>query len=135
MSRMRPQKSKNKFTERLPYIDRIVFTIGGFFDGFEKTRVHFSGSQAVLENESLITPSDADPSPNAVLPKSRFLARLSALHIENWNREYMDLGVLDGEQWELEIYFSDGHKSLTIHGSNAYPPKFNSLRRLMAVQG
>lgn len=41
------------------------------------------------------------------------------------------MGVLDGEQWNLEIRFSDGRRPLIISGSNAYPPHFRSLRRLM----
>ena len=65
------------------------------------------------------------------MTKSQFLAKLRSLHIEEWDKEYMAMGVLDGEQWDLEIHFSDDRRPLIISGSNAYPPHFRSLRRLM----
>lgn len=128
---MKPEKAGNDFIEHLPYIERVIFSAGGYFGGFERTTVHFSGSQAVFDVETMNPPSAMAPAHYEGMMKSQFLAKLRSLHIEDWDKEYMAPGVLDGEQWDLEIRFSDGRRPLIINGSNAYPPHFRSLRRLM----
>lgn len=128
---MKPEKAGNDFIEHLPYIETVIFSAGGYFGGFERTTVHFSGSQAVFDAETMNPPSAMAQVHYEGMTKSQFLAKIRALHIEDWDEEYMALGVLDGEQWNLEIRFSDGHRPLIINGSNAYTPHFRSLRRLM----
>jgi hypothetical protein len=128
---MKPEKAGNDFIEHLPYIETVIFSAGGYFGGFEKTTVHFSGSQAVFDAETMNPPSAMAPAHYEGMTKSKFLTKLQSLHIEEWDEEYMAPGVLDGEQWDLEIRFSDGHRPLVISGSNAYPLHFRSLRRLM----
>lgn len=68
------------------------------------------------------------------LTKTEFLNRLRELHIEGWKSKYIDPDILDGTQWELEIYFYDGHKPVTIAGSNAYPDNFADLEGMFAVK-
>lgn len=128
---MKPKKAGNDFIEHLPYIEMVIFSTGGYFEGFERTTIHFSGSQAVFDAETMNPPSAESPAHYEGMTKAQFLAKLRSLHIEDWYKEYMAPGVLDGEEWELEIRFSDSHRPLIINGSNAYPPHFRSLRRLM----
>lgn len=130
---MKPGKTGNDFLKRLPCIETVIFSDGGYFMGHTKTTVHFSGSQAVFDTEALIPPADGRPVHSEEMTKARFLARLRSLHIEEWDREYVASNVLDGEQWELEIRFADGCKPLIISGDNAYPPHFKSLQRLMTI--
>ncbi len=128
---MKPEKAGNDFIEYLPYIKMVIFSAGGYFGEFERTTVHFSGSQAIFDAEAINSPSSMAPAHYEGMTKAQFLAKLRSFHIEDWDNEYMALGVLDGEQWELEIRFSNGHRPLIINGSNAYPPHFRNLRWLM----
>ena len=37
-------------------------------------------------------------------------------------------------QWELKIFFSDGHKPMKICGSNSYPYNFNKFLELLGIE-
>ena len=70
--------------------------------------------------------------------KEEFLDGLRELHIGEWRSKY-DLRrfgcmVLDGTQWELEIYFSNGHKPVKIYGDNAYPYNFDRFQELLGIE-
>lgn len=119
------------FLKHLPYIETVIFSAGGYFEGYRKTTVHFDCDQAVFDKETLLSYVHSIRSEE--LTKAKFLTRLRLLHIEHWYKEYIAPNFLDGDQWELEFRFSDGHDPLKIYGSNAYPPHFNSLRGLMTV--
>ncbi|MGN8679331.1 hypothetical protein ACTNEA_11420 [Oscillospiraceae bacterium HCP3S3_F4] len=41
---------------------------------------------------------------------------------------------MNGTQWELEIFFSDGHKPMKICGSNSYPYNFNKFLELLGIE-
>jgi hypothetical protein len=41
--------------------------------------------------------------------------------------------VLDGTQWELEIYFEGNRKPVRISGSNAFPYNFNDLKEFLEI--
>ncbi len=49
-----------------------------------------------------------------------FLKALNEIGVLKWKRNYMNMHVLDGTQWELEISYNQGKKK-KISGSNAYP--------------
>lgn len=51
------------------------------------------------------------------------------LYIHEWKKRFVDPGVLDGEQWELEIHLVGGRKR-TYYGSNAYPPLWKELKNV-----
>ena len=42
--------------------------------------------------------------------------------------------VLDGTQWELKIYFSNGHKLVKIYGDNAYLYNFDRFQKLLGIE-
>lgn len=130
---MNAKKIGKNFPKHIRCIDEVIFTDGGYFDGYKKTTVHFSGDQAILKAETMNPPSESGLVYTREMPKHMFLYRIMGLHIGGWNREYINPEVLDGEQWELEIHFFDGHKPVKIYGSNAYPPYFNELQHLMTV--
>ena len=81
---MKPEKAGNDFIEHLPYIETVIFSAGGYFGGFERTTVHFSGSQAVFDAETMNPPSAMAPAHYEGMTKSQFLAKLRSLHIEDW---------------------------------------------------
>lgn len=71
------------------------------------------------------------------MEKDEFLEGLRGLHIGEWRRNYdtrrFGYEVLDGTQWELEIFFSDGHKPVKKYGSNSYPYNFNKFLELLDI--
>ena len=56
---------------------------------------------------------------------------MADLYLGEWRKNYdpsrFGYAVLDGTQWHLYLYFSNGHKPLKIHGSNDYPYNFDRL--------
>lgn len=127
---MKSKKVGKAFLNHIACIEKLIFTDGGFFDGYRTTTVQFEGDQVVYEVKHSLSPapplSEIDE-----LDKSEFIAELQSLHLEDWDREYVNPGILDGEQWELTIQFSDRKRPLKIYGDNAYPPNFKEFRELM----
>ena len=52
--------------------------------------------------------------------------KLSKLKIDGWKKEFVDPGILDGTQWELE-YKEQGKRCRHIYGSNDYPECWNDF--------
>ena len=71
------------------------------------------------------------------MDKESFLESLADLHIGEWRKNYdlsrFGYAVLDGTQWHLYIYFSNGHRTVKIHGSNDHPYNFNRLTELFGI--
>jgi len=59
-----------------------------------------------------------------------FISDLYRSYFSKWNKEYYDKNISDGEQWKLEISFSDGEKR-TFSG-NTYPPDWNWIMNAMS---
>ncbi len=51
------------------------------------------------------------------------------LYLHEWKKRYVDLSILDGTQWSLDISLSN-RRSRHFHGSNAYPPYWNELKKV-----
>lgn len=60
------------------------------------------------------------------------------LHIGEWRRRYdpsrFGYEVLDGESWQLCIYYSDGKRKIEISGDNSYPYNFGDLLQLFCIE-
>lgn len=100
----------------------IKFTIGGFFDGYKTVEISIKGgavSYKILRNGLLNV--DKKTSTAAQVPEN-WIGELDALNIFDWDKDYLDVDILDGTQWEL--IFKDGRKIYRGHGSNAYPENF-----------
>lgn len=130
---MYTQKVGIDFIKHFPNIETVSFSNGGLSRGFETTVVHFSDGQAVF-TEGIDCWSPNSRALYSGITKDEFLSALQSLHIEDWYKHYMDMRVLDENQWDLEIRFNDGHKMLIIHGSNYYPPNFQDLQQLMSYR-
>lgn len=127
------EKKAMAFDESIPCINKVEFSIGGYFDGYETRTVTIDGDhiQTSIEPSLLRDPADVDDEFKE-MNKADFLSSLRELHIGEWRRRY-DSEILDGTQWELTIYFSDGRKPVKIYGSNAYPYNFNRLTSLFGI--
>lgn len=117
--------------ERLP--KKIHFTTGGFFEGYGGYTLTFTAKGAKLIYEHSHQEGGSLPQiltvEEAVLLKERFIT----IHTERWNTEYFDPDILDGEQWELTVRYTDGTK-MEHSGNNAYPENWNELLDFFGVR-
>ena len=127
------------FEENIPSISKLVFSMGGFFGGYETRTYTLDGRQLNLdvEHSLILKPTNIYIEPDYPCSKEAFLDGLRELHIGEWRSKY-DLRrfgcmVFDGTQWELEIYFSSDHKPVKICGDNAYPYNFDKFQELLGI--
>ena len=135
-----PSRSEIKATEfetNIPFIKKIVFDIGGYFDGYTKTTITI-GEKIHKYVEHSLEPQPlpvADYDENSSMTREEFLFEFSEIHIGEWRRKYdlhrFGYEVMDGTQWSLEIYYSNESKPVRIYGDNAYPYNFNRLKDLI----
>ena len=128
-----------EFDDNIPYINKIVFSIGGYFQGNETRTISIDENNLHLwVAHSLIpTPSNFEIEKDFPMGKQAFLDGLQDLHIGEWRKNYnlkrFGYMVCDGTQWELEIHYSNGKKSSVIYGDNAYPYNFDKLQELFGI--
>ena len=136
-----PSKAELKAEElnaNIPYVCKVEFSIGGFFDGFE-TRTYTVEGDIVKEDveHTMMYPPSYMYDPDEEIDKDSFLEGLADLYIGEWRKSYdpsrFGYVVMDGTQWHLDLYFSNGHKPVKIHGSNAYPYNFDRLLDLLNI--
>ena len=127
------------FEENIPAISKLVFSIGGYFGGYETRTYTFDEYLHLdVEHSLILKPTNFNIEPDYPCSKDEFLEGLRELHIGEWRSKY-DLRrfgcmVLDGTQWELEICFSNGHKPVKIYGDNAYPYNFDKFQELLGIE-
>jgi hypothetical protein len=125
------------FDENIPYISKLVFSIGDFCTGHETTTIRLDEKHLykTVEGFPILTPSNFHIPPDYPRGKDEFLRSLAKLHIGEWRSSYtlkrFGYYVCDGTQWELDIFFSNGHKPVHIYGDNAYPYNFREFQELM----
>ena len=138
----KPSKAELKataFNNSVPAICKIVFTIGGFFSGHETHTITLDDEhlRKDVDHSLMLKPSNFIIPPDYPIGKEEFLDGIRDLHIGEWRSNYdprrFGYVVMDGTQWELEIFFSDGHKPVTIYGSNSYPYNFNKFLELLGI--
>jgi hypothetical protein len=129
-----------RFDENIPYINKIVFSIGGYFDGYETKTYTIDGDKVhtYLEHSLNLKPSNFNDNDIEAIDKEEFFEQLENLHIGEWRRIYnlerFGMQILDGTQWDLEIYFSNGFRPIKIYGDNAYPYNFDQLLELFEIE-
>ena len=104
----------------------LNFSIGGFSQGNEKIiwqdnkLYHFFDGSFL--DQDFITPTNKD--------WELFWDVVDTTDVWNWEKDYIDQGVLDGVQWELMID-KKGKQRRRIYGSNKYPKNFEALTNLI----
>lgn len=123
-----------KFNDNIPYIEKITFSIGGFFNGIETKTFTIDGNR--VKTHLVHTLHSKNPADDGI-DKETFLNQLKILNIGGWRRRYdtyrYNIAIMDGTQWELEIHYSNGHRAVKIHGDNAYPYNFDRLLDLFEI--
>ena len=129
-----------EFENNIPYISKLVFSIGGCFCGNETYTVRLEEEHLRLwvSHSDIPVPSNLDIEQDYPMTKEEFLDGLKDLHIGEWRRNYnlkrFGYVVMDGTQWELEIEFNNGKKPVRVYGDNAYPYNFNKFQELLGIE-
>ena len=128
-----------EFDENIPHINKVVFAIGGYFGGYQTKTYTVIGEKIYVSTEHSLDIEPKDDYPKIEpLDKEDFLEQLESLHIGEWHKHYnterFGYTVLDGTQWDLEIYFSNDYRPVKIYGSNAYPYNFDRLIELVEIE-
>lgn len=128
-----------EFDNNLAEIGKIVFTIGGFFGGYETRTISFDDEKLQVSVQHSLSIEPEGTSVALLLPytKGEFLDELNSLHIGEWRSSYslkrFGYKVLDGTQWELEILYKNGAKPFKSYGDNAYPYNFDEFKELLVI--
>jgi hypothetical protein len=133
-----PSKAEQKaelFDASIPAISKVIFSIGGFFGGYETRTITLDEEHLYfdVEHSLILKPSNLPDGLDYPCDKEEFLAGIRELHIGEWRTSYMNSDILDGTQWELTIEFSDRHKPFKTGGSNAYPYNFDALQEVLGI--
>ena len=109
-------------------IKHLKATVGGYFGGYYEVTIdlhskelkwkHF-GCGHEEEFQKTVRNTTAD----------RFVEELKSIDILNWKSKYVELDILDGTQWSIEIQILG--KKICKHGSNKYPESWDKFCRLM----
>lgn len=128
-----------EFDNNLSEIEKIVFTIGGFFGGYETKTICLDSEELKIKVQHSLSIEPEDTTTELVFPDSHdeFLDELKRLHIGEWRSLYnlkrFGCMVLDGTQWELEIHYKNGAKPFKTYGDNAYPYNFGEFKELLVI--
>ncbi len=125
------QKSRD-FDEALWSMEKMVFSIGGFFGGYE-TRTYSVVGDKVFMNVDHTLKDEKAPATIA-FTKEEFITGITELHIGEWKKSYSNPLILDGTQWELEFIFCGKTEPVRIDGSNSYPYNFNDLLDYLGLE-
>lgn len=131
--RSKVEQKDHDFNDTLDSMSKLVFTIGGFFCGHETRTFTVSDDQVLVDVEKTMISMDKEEE-YGPYRKEDFISGIKALHIGEWKRTYNDLLVMDGTQWELDIYYNNGRRPTKISGSNAYPYNFDDLKEFLEVE-
>ena len=129
------ERKAAEFEENLPYIERMEFSIGGFFNGYERRVYTVEGDwvHCAIEYTSAFNPEEPED-----WTKEEFLEALRHLHLGEWRKKYdtkrYGITVVDGTQWDLAIYYTNGRRAIQISGDNAYPFNFSRLLEIFEVE-
>lgn len=132
------QKAK-KFDENIPFISKIEFFIGGYFCRGEWKSLTISDDKIfVCDDPKMLKKTNLYDGGIKVWDKDEFFNEFKELHIGEWRKNYdpkrFGFVVMDGTQWHLEIYYSNGHRPVKIYGDNDYPYNFDRLLELLEIE-
>lgn len=121
----------------LEHISKIIFEIGGYFQGFTEYMIEVADDSAVMCSKYRLS-SELNETEKKI-DKNELLYRLSELYIGEWRKDYnperFGIAVLDGTQWQLKLEFNNGRKPCEFSGSNSYPYNFNKLLDIFEIDG
>ncbi len=106
-------------------IKNINFKIGGY-SGWNETWIDINKNKVrIINNYSNATACEFFASDKA---QKKFISEINKINFSKWQKEYKpkDFEICDGEQWELEVIFTDDTK-IESYGNNAYPDEWEKF--------
>lgn len=106
---------------KIKTFDYFFFSIGGYFDGYTSIEIDKDDLEIKHSKKEYL---QVPPFPNDILDKDlkeNLIATLNQISFSNWEKEYVDHGILDGTNWNLEIKYNGRKTSKISSGSNAFP--------------
>lgn len=129
----------DKFTDNIPYISEIIFNTGSCFGRKTITTLKIADGKIYANkiDTAKFDIDDLDKYKVVDTDINEFCEQLKDLYIGEWRKDYnlqrFDYCVLDGTEWNLTICFSNGHRTIKKHGSNAYPYNFKEFLELLEI--
>ena len=106
-------------------IKNINFKIGGY-SGWNETWININQNKVrIINNYSNSTACEFFASEKS---QKNFINEINKIKIFEWQKEYQpkDCEICDGEQWELEVIYTDDTK-IESYGNNAYPDEWENF--------
>ncbi len=128
---------EEKYENYRDVVNGIKFSIGAYLGGFTDITIKKSKDGAIVHvDKPLVFPRNPDEchdleDKQITLAKwNKIVSKLyEKIYIHEWNKDYTDIGVLDGTHWEVEITL-EGRRKRTYSGSNAYPPNWSDFVKI-----
>lgn len=112
-------------------VTSIKFSVGGFFGGYTEITIRKNDNGAFVKAQKSLGYEEL-PEPKQIAPAKwqRIVNQLyGQLYLHEWKKEYVDLNVLDGTQWSLDINLTN-NRVRHYYGSNDYPPYWSELKKI-----
>lgn len=121
------------YVENISQINKIKFTSGGYFGGYKTTIFTFANDKVYVKTMDIYAEEDLmDLGGESSITKQELLEGIKNLHIFEWKAHYY-AHILDGNQWDVKIEFSNGCKPFISSGSNAYPYNYHDFLVLLGL--
>lgn len=104
--------------DKILLLDYLRFSFGSCFG--PKSMVTLGGNNVVFCTDLIYNAGNEKKKEVSYESKKVLISELNDLKVLNWDREYFNPSILDGEEWDLELVYNDGKKKL-INGYNLYP--------------
>ena len=113
-------------------IEYLYFSCGGYFSGTYTLQLERKSGSIFFSRTApyLYPPVTGRLTTSRKVSVERYLSRLEALGIENWQDEYINYHILDGTGWELE-YKAEGNELKKVTGINDYPENWKEFNSIM----
>lgn len=123
---------KNLVEDYRDIVTAIKFSIGGFLTGRTEVTIRKNKDGACVEEMHLFDSNlPTEPKQISKAKWHNIVNKLyDEMYLHEWKKSYVDDSVLDGTQWELQIKLTN-NRVRNYGGSNAYPPYYKELRKLL----
>ena len=113
-------------------IIRLEFSIGGYWGNSYHLNLTPDGIELQTDSAIDIPPHKRRPIHHTPTRFKRLIRRLFRHYgIFEWEQKYTEPHIMDGTHWQLTLHRSEPLPPLSFSGSNAYPPSFRRLLRLL----
>ncbi|MDO4192551.1 MAG: hypothetical protein Q4D24_04545 [Erysipelotrichaceae bacterium] len=112
-------------------VESVVFSIGGYLYGHTDITIKKNEDGAIVS--VLKFPDLPENCGDVQITTEKWNKIINTLYeklsLHEWKKSYVDPLILDGTQWSLDVNLTN-RRARHYHGSNAYPPYWNELKRV-----